>query len=163
MPVPTRLVNVVAIQRGTERPNEVVIVQGHIDSRVSDVMDATSDAPGANDDGSGSALVIEAARIISQQPQHQATIVFALLSGEEQGLLGGKIQGIDPGSGLMQASEKALKTYDLKGVQLVSASDAAMLAAFCEQGAVLADSKLTLFDTIDEAIERHFSQSLQPA
>ena len=49
IPAPVRLRNAVAIQRGTERPNEVVIVQGHIDSRVSDVMDATSDAPGAND------------------------------------------------------------------------------------------------------------------
>ena len=90
IPVPTRLVNVVAIQRGTERPNEVVIVQGHIDSRVSDVMDATSDAPGANDDGSGTALVIEAARVLSQRP-HPTTIVYALLSGEEQGLHGGQL------------------------------------------------------------------------
>jgi len=65
VPVPTLVRNAVAIQRGTERPNEVVIVQGHIDSRVSDVMDATSDAPGANDDGSGTALVIEAARVLS--------------------------------------------------------------------------------------------------
>ena len=90
VPVPTRLVNVVAIQRGSERPNEVVIVQGHIDSRVSDVMDATSDAPGANDDGSGTALVIEAARVLSRQ-RFPTTIVYALLSGEEQGLLGGEL------------------------------------------------------------------------
>lgn len=61
MPVPTRLVDVVAIQRGTERSNEVVIIQDHIDSRASDPLDATSDAPGANDDGSGTALVLEAA------------------------------------------------------------------------------------------------------
>lgn len=90
VPMPTRLVNVVAIQRGTERPNEVVIVQGHIDSRVTDVMDATSDAPGANDDGSGTALVIEAARVLSQH-KYPATIVYALLSGEEQGLYGGQL------------------------------------------------------------------------
>lgn len=90
VPVPTRLVNVVAIQRGSERPDEVVIVQGHIDSRVSDVMDATSDAPGANDDGSGTALVIEAARVLSRQ-RFPTTIVYALLSGEEQGLLGGQL------------------------------------------------------------------------
>ena len=56
IPADTLIRNAVAIQRGTERPNEVVIVQGHIDSRVSDVMDATSDAPGANDDGSGTAM-----------------------------------------------------------------------------------------------------------
>ncbi|MDT0508066.1 M28 family peptidase [Novosphingobium sp. MMS21-SN21R] len=90
VPVPTRLVNVVAIQRGTERPNEVVIVQAHIDSRVSDILNATSDAPGANDDGSGTALVLEAARVLSKQ-KFAGTIVYAALSGEEQGLLGGKL------------------------------------------------------------------------
>ena len=90
IPVPTLVRNAVAIQRGTERPNEVVIVQGHIDSRVSDVMDATSDAPGANDDGSGTALVIEAARVLSGT-KYPTTIIYALLSGEEQGLHGGRI------------------------------------------------------------------------
>lgn len=90
VPVPTRLVDVVAIQRGTERPNEVVIVQGHIDSRGSDVMNATIDAPGANDDGSGTALMLEAARVLSRH-KFPATIVYAVLSGEEQGLYGGKL------------------------------------------------------------------------
>lgn len=90
IPSPTRLRNAVAVQRGTERPNEVVIVQGHIDSRVSDVMDFTGDAPGANDDGSGTALVLEAARVLSQQ-RYPVTIVYALLSGEEQGLYGGRL------------------------------------------------------------------------
>jgi hypothetical protein len=90
IPVPTLVRNAVAIQRGTERPNEVVIVQGHIDSRVSDVMDGTSDAPGANDDGSGTALVIEAARVLSGE-KYPSTIIYALLSGEEQGLFGGRI------------------------------------------------------------------------
>lgn len=87
---PTRLVNVVAIQRGNERPNEVIIVQGHIDSRVTDVTDAASDAPGANDDGSGTALVVEAARVLSGR-KYPTTIVYALLSGEEQGLYGGQL------------------------------------------------------------------------
>jgi hypothetical protein len=90
VPTPTLVRNAVAIQRGTERPNEVVIVQGHIDSRVSDVMDATSDAPGANDDGSGTALVIEAARVLTGT-KYPTTIIYALLSGEEQGLHGGQI------------------------------------------------------------------------
>ncbi len=90
IPTPAHIVNVVAIQRGSERPNEVVIVQGHIDSRVSDVMDAKSDAPGANDDGSGSALVLEAARVLSKR-KFPATIVYALLQCEEQGLYGGKL------------------------------------------------------------------------
>ncbi|OYX66561.1 MAG: peptidase M28 [Sphingomonadales bacterium 32-64-17] len=82
--------NVVAIQRGSERPDEVVIIMGHIDSRASDVMDAESDAPGANDNASGSALVLEAARVLSQQ-SYPTTIVYALLSGEEQGLFGGHL------------------------------------------------------------------------
>jgi glycine betaine/proline transport system substrate-binding protein len=62
-------------------------------------------------------------------PVDQVKSIKDLKKPEVQQKLGGKIQGIDPGSGLMQASEKALKTYDLKGIQLVSASDAAMLAA----------------------------------
>ena len=90
VPTPTKVCNAVAIQRGTERPNDVVIITGHIDSRVSDPMDFTKDAPGANDDGSGTAAVLEAARILSKQ-KFPGTIVYAALSGEEQGLLGGKI------------------------------------------------------------------------
>ena len=90
VPSPTRVCNAVAIQRGTERPNDVVIIQGHIDSRVTDVMNFTADAPGANDDGSGTAAVIEAARVLSKH-KFPGTIVYAALSGEEQGLLGGRI------------------------------------------------------------------------
>lgn len=90
IPAPVRLRDAVAIQRGSERPDEVVIIQGHIDSRVSDPLDFASDAPGANDDGSGSALVLEAARILSQRA-YPVTIVYALLSGEEQGLFGGRL------------------------------------------------------------------------
>jgi hypothetical protein len=85
-----RVEDVIAIQRGTSDPDRVVIVQGHIDSRVSDPMDSTSDAPGANDDGSGTALVIETARLLSKE-KFPATIVYAALSGEEQGLWGGKL------------------------------------------------------------------------
>jgi hypothetical protein len=90
VPQPTKVCDMVAIQRGTERPNDVVIITGHIDSRVTDVMNATADAPGANDDGSGVAAVLEAARVLSKQ-KFPSTIVYAALSGEEQGLLGGKI------------------------------------------------------------------------
>lgn len=85
------IVDVLAIKTGKMGWDHVVIIAGHIDSRVSDAMDFTKDAPGANDDGSGSALVIEAARLMSKQPQGNATIVFALLSGEEQGLFGGQL------------------------------------------------------------------------
>ena len=90
IPTPTPVCNAVAIQRGTERPNDVVIITGHIDSRVTDVMNATADAPGANDDGSGTAAVIEAARVLSKH-KFPGTIVYAALSGEEQGLYGGKV------------------------------------------------------------------------
>jgi len=90
VPTPTKVCNAVAIQRGTERPNDVVIITGHIDSRVTDPMNSTADAPGANDDGSGTAAVIEAARVLSKH-KFRGTIVYAALSGEEQGLLGGKI------------------------------------------------------------------------
>lgn len=90
VPTPTLVTNVLAIQRGTTDPNRVIVLTGHIDSRVSDVQDFTKDAPGANDDGSGTVLVLEAARILSKY-KFPATIVYAVLSGEEQGLLGGKI------------------------------------------------------------------------
>jgi Zn-dependent M28 family amino/carboxypeptidase len=90
IPQPTRIVNVMAIQKGSSDPNRVVIISGHIDSRNSDPLDARGDAPGANDDGSGTAAVIEAARVLSQH-KFSATIVYAVLSGEEQGLFGGKL------------------------------------------------------------------------
>ena len=90
IPTPTKICNAVAIQRGTERPNDVVIITGHIDSRVSDPMNFTADAPGANDDGSGTAAVLEAARVLSKH-KFPGTIIYAALSGEEQGLNGGKI------------------------------------------------------------------------
>jgi hypothetical protein len=90
VPNPTRVTDVIAIQPGSVDSNRVVIITGHIDSRVSDPMDFTRDAPGANDDGSGTAAVIEAARALSRH-KFPYTIVYAALSGEEQGLLGGKI------------------------------------------------------------------------
>ena len=82
--------NVLAIQRGTGDPNHIVIIAGHIDSRVTDPMDFISDAPGANDDASGVALVLEAARLLAKE-KFSATIIYAALSGEEQGLWGGRL------------------------------------------------------------------------
>ena len=90
VPQPTRLMDVLAIQRGTERPDEVVIVEGHVDSRRSDPLDATGDSPGANDDASGTALVLESARVLCHR-HFAGTIVYAVVSGEEQGLYGGKL------------------------------------------------------------------------
>jgi hypothetical protein len=90
VPNPTKVTDILAIQRGSVDPNRVVIISGHVDSRVTDVMNATADAPGANDDGSGTAAVIEAARVLSGH-KFPYTIVYAALMGEEQGLLGGKV------------------------------------------------------------------------
>jgi Zn-dependent M28 family amino/carboxypeptidase len=90
VPNPTEVMDVLAIQKGTTDPNRVIVISGHIDSRVNDVMNATADAPGANDDGSGTAAVIEAARVLSKH-KFPATLVFAVLSGEEQGLYGGHV------------------------------------------------------------------------
>jgi hypothetical protein len=84
------IVNVVAIQRGRSDPGRWVLLSGDIDSRVSDVMDATSESPGANDNASGIAATLEAARVLSRY-QPDASIVYAALSGEEQGLFGGEI------------------------------------------------------------------------
>lgn len=90
IPEATEVVNVIAVQRGTTDSDRYVVMSGDIDSRVSDVMDATSDAPGANDNASGVAGALEAARVLSQY-QFNGSIVYAALSGEEQGLFGGKI------------------------------------------------------------------------
>ncbi len=90
IPEPTEIVSVLAIQKGMADPNRYVMMSGDIDSRVSDPLDATSDSPGANDNASGMAGVLEAARILSKR-QFAGSIIYAGLSGEEQGLFGGKI------------------------------------------------------------------------
>ena len=90
IPERTEIVNVVAVQRGRLDPGRIVMMSGDIDSRVSDVMDGVSDSPGANDNASGLAGALEAARVLSQH-KFAGTIVYAGLSGEEQGLFGGKI------------------------------------------------------------------------
>ncbi|WP_341476591.1 M28 family metallopeptidase [Sandarakinorhabdus cyanobacteriorum] len=90
LPTPTEIVDVLAIQPGTSEPDRFIIMSAHIDSRNSDPLDSKGDAPGANDDGSGTAAVIEAARVLSRH-KFPATIVYAVLSGEEQGLNGGKV------------------------------------------------------------------------
>lgn len=85
---PINLGNVVATLKGTDpNDNRIFLISGHLDNMRSNVMDRTGDAPGANDDGSGSAAVIECARIMSKH-SFPATIIFVTVSGEEQGLLG---------------------------------------------------------------------------
>ncbi len=90
VPVASEVMDIVAIQRGTSDPKRVVAITGHIDSRVTDVMDIAHDAPGANDDASGVAAVLESARLLSTR-RFAATIVYGVLAGEEQGLYGGKV------------------------------------------------------------------------
>ncbi|MEU0597402.1 M20/M25/M40 family metallo-hydrolase [Streptomyces sp. NPDC006393] len=87
IPTPTRITNVVATLRGSVDPDRVYVVTGHYDSRCTDVMDFTSDAPGADDDASGVAVAMELARVMATR-RPAATIVFAAVAGEEQGLYG---------------------------------------------------------------------------
>ncbi|MCL8013889.1 M28 family metallopeptidase [Streptomyces sp. AS02] len=87
IPAPTRITNVIATLRGAVTPDRVYVVSGHYDSRVTDVMDATSDAPGADDDASGVAVVLELARVLASR-RPASTIVLAAVAGEEQGLYG---------------------------------------------------------------------------
>ena len=86
---PVWINNVVAIQKGTKYPNRFIIMSGDIDSRISDPNNYTDDSPGANDNASGMAGTIEAARVLSKY-RFENSIIYAGLSGEEQGLFGGK-------------------------------------------------------------------------
>src|SRR5258708_11239383 len=84
---PAEMINVVATIRGTSDPNRVYLATGHYDSMNSNMMDPAGDAPGADDDASGTAVVMELARVLSKRPAG-ATIVLAAVMGAEQGLLG---------------------------------------------------------------------------
>jgi hypothetical protein len=90
IPDPVEVVSVIAIQKGKTDPDRYVIMSGDIDSRVTDPMNSTSDSPGANDNASGVAGTIEAARVLSKY-EFDGSIVYAALAGEEQGLFGGRI------------------------------------------------------------------------
>jgi len=89
VPQETEIVNVYAILRGTdpEAAKRIYLVTGHYDSRPSDDQDSKADAPGANDDGSGTAVSLECARVLSKH-KFPATLIFLTVAGEEQGLLG---------------------------------------------------------------------------
>lgn len=87
IPVPTTITNCIATLQGTASPERFYVVTGHLDSRVTDVLDFTSDAPGADDDGSGVAVVLELARLFAAH-RFPGTVVFATVAGEEQGLYG---------------------------------------------------------------------------
>jgi len=87
IPESTNLTNVFAVLKGTTNPERVYVVSGHYDSMCTSPTDAKCDAPGANDDASGTAAVVEMARVMSKR-KFDATIVFMAVPGEEQGLLG---------------------------------------------------------------------------
>ncbi len=84
---PTVITNVVATLRGTAAPDSVYVVSGHYDSMCSSPTDGTCDAPGADDDASGVAVAMEAARVMAPHPL-EATVIFLAVAGEEQGLVG---------------------------------------------------------------------------
>ncbi|MBO0884687.1 MAG: M28 family metallopeptidase [Mycobacterium sp.] len=85
--VPTTITNVIATLQGTASPERFYVVTGHLDSRCTDILDSTSDAPGADDDASGVAVMLELARIFATR-QFPGTLVFAAVDGEEEGLYG---------------------------------------------------------------------------
>ena len=89
VPIDTEIMNVLATIRGTTDPNRYAIMSGDIDSRISDITNSTDDSPGANDNASGMAGVLETARVLSAY-RFNASIILVGLSGEEQGLLGGQ-------------------------------------------------------------------------
>lgn len=91
IPQPTQITNVYAVLKGSdpESAKRIVLVTGHYDSRDSDTLDGKGDAPGANDDGSGTAVSLECARVLSKF-KFPATIIFLTVAGEEQGLNGSK-------------------------------------------------------------------------
>jgi Peptidase family M28 len=87
IPVPTSITNVIATLQGTASPERFYVVTGHLDSRVTDILNFTDDAPGADDDGSGVAVALELARLFATH-QFPGTLVFATVAGEEEGLFG---------------------------------------------------------------------------
>jgi hypothetical protein len=103
--VPVEMINVVATIRGTTDPDRIYIATGHYDSMNSDVMNSTLDAPGADDDASGVAVIMDLARVLSQHPL-DATVMLAAVQGEEQGLLGSR--------GL--AEEAVAKKWNVEGM-----------------------------------------------
>jgi Peptidase family M28 len=91
IPVPTRISNIIATLHGDAEPARMHVISAHYDSRVTDVLNGTDDAPGADDDGSGIAVVLELARLFATR-HVESTIVFTAVAGEEQGLYGSAFQ-----------------------------------------------------------------------
>jgi hypothetical protein len=105
IPVPTPITNVIATLTGSVSPSQTYVVVAHLDSRATDVLDFTSDAPGADDDASGVAVVLELARVMATRVPN-STIIFATVAGEEQGLYGSSFM----------ANQLAATGVDVEGV-----------------------------------------------
>jgi hypothetical protein len=112
LPAPVSLTNVVATLPGDATPERIIIISGHYDSRVTDVMNATGIAPGANDDASGVAITLELARLMAQH-HYAATIKFVAVTGEEQGLYGSTHLAQEMADG--KSDVEAMITNDIVG------------------------------------------------
>lgn len=112
IPVPTVITNLLATLRGATSPERVYVVSGHYDSRVTDVMNADAEAPGADDDASGVAVAMEVARVLATR-EPAATIVFAAVAGEEQGLYGARHQAAQYAAAGVDV--QAMATNDIVG------------------------------------------------
>ncbi|KAK8114447.1 hypothetical protein PG999_006516 [Apiospora kogelbergensis] len=114
---PVRISDVVATLRGTESPERLYVVSGHYDSRVSDVLDYESDAPGADDDASGVAVSLELARVMSQPgyPRPRASIAFVAVAGEEQGLYGAQFLAQTYANATPRVNVEGMFTNDIVG------------------------------------------------
>ncbi|KAK8082295.1 zinc metalloprotease [Apiospora saccharicola] len=114
---PVRISDVVATLHGTESPERLYVVSGHYDSRVSDVLDYESDAPGAGDDASGVAISLELARIMSQPgyPRPRASIAFVAVAGEEQGLYGAQFLAQTYANAPPRVNVEGMFTNDIVG------------------------------------------------
>ena len=140
IPQATQITNVYAVMKGAdaEAAKRIVLVTGHYDSRVTDVLDAKSEAPGANDDGSGTAVSLECARVLSKL-KLPSTIIFLTVAGEEQGLYGSRHFA-------QMAKEQgwnivAVLNNDIVGGDKSGGQDAGLVRVFSEGVPVTADDK----------------------
>jgi peptidase M28-like protein len=140
IPQPTQITNVYAVMKGTdpEAARRMVLVTGHYDSRVTDVLDSQDAAPGANDDGSGTAVSLECARVLSKL-KFPATIIFLTVAGEEQGLNGSRHfaqMAREQGWNIV-----AVLNNDIVGGDKSVGQDAGVVRVFSEGVPVAADDK----------------------
>jgi hypothetical protein len=140
IPQPTQITNVYAVLKGSDpgSAKRIVLVTGHYDSRNSDTLDVKGDAPGANDDGSGTAVSLECARVLSKL-KFPATIIFLTVAGEEQGLNGSRhfaVMAKQQGWNIA-----AVLNNDIVGGNKGPEQDASVVRVFSEGIPVAADEK----------------------